>query len=133
MNLKRICRDIVARVMPVWVESYKKLVVAAAAVVFVCCYVAHVLTSSRKGFVSLKLRRGASESAVHYERYMKLQGGVGGGGELPPPVWCSMLLLPCPPWLRRVGDGEEEGGDGELDDILEPGEGVSIPRPPPIN
>lgn len=45
---------------------------------------------------------------------MKLQGGVGGGGE--PPVMAIGT---------RVGEGDEEGGDGELDDTLEGGEGDS--------
>lgn len=61
---------------------------------------------------------------------MKLHGGVGGGGDSFP--WIRLLL----PWLRlppssgiRVGEGEEEGGDGELEDMLDAGDGVSI-RPP---
>lgn len=61
---------------------------------------------------------------------MKLQGGVGGGGDSLP--W---LIRPLPaPWPgcpARVGEGEEEGGDGELEDTLEGGDGDSSPRPPP--
>lgn len=35
-----------------------------------------------------------------------------------------MFELSCPPWLPlpcgiRVGEGEEEGGDGELEDTLD--------------
>lgn len=45
---------------------------------------------------------------------MKLQGGVGGGGE--PPLMAIGT---------RVGDGDEEGGDGELDETLEGGVGDS--------
>lgn len=48
---------------------------------------------------------------------MKLQGGVGGGGDPPPPVMAIGT---------RVGEGDEEGGDGELDDTLEGGEGDVI-------
>lgn len=47
---------------------------------------------------------------------MKLQGGVGGGGDPPPPVMAIGT---------RVGEGDEEGGDGELDETLEGGEGDS--------
>ena len=47
-----------------------------------------------------------------------------------------MLVLPWPAWLplpsgTRVGDGEEEGGDGELEDMLDGGDGDSRARPPP--
>lgn len=53
------------------------------------------------------------ESLLNYERYMKLQGGVGGGGE------------PLIGMGTSVGDGDEEGGDGELDETLEGGDGDS--------
>lgn len=46
---------------------------------------------------------------------MKLQGGVGGGGG----CWPLMAIG------TRVGEGDEEGGDGELDDTLDDGEGDS--------
>lgn len=50
-----------------------------------------------------------------YDRYMKLQGGVrvGGGGE-------PLIAIGT-----RVGDGDEEGGEGELEETLEGGEGDS--------
>lgn len=51
--------------------------------------------------------------AKDYDRYMKLQGGVGGGGD-------PLIAIGT-----RVGDGEEEGGEGELDETLEDGEGDS--------
>ena len=47
---------------------------------------------------------------------MKLHGGVGGGG------------VAEPVGATSVGDGEEEGGDGELEDMLDGGEGDSRPR-----
>lgn len=62
---------------------------------------------------------------------MKLHGGVrgGGGGGVEPPPWPPMPMLdptpPIPGMETRVGDGEEEGGEGELDDTLDGGEGDS--------
>lgn len=46
---------------------------------------------------------------------MKLQGGVGGGGG----CWPLMAIG------TRVGEGDEEGEDRELDDTLDDGEGDS--------
>lgn len=65
---------------------------------------------------------------------MKLQGGVGGGGDSEPawimPGLPAAWLLPVPRGTR-VGEGEEEGGDGELEDMLDGGDGDSMPRLPP--
>lgn len=44
---------------------------------------------------------------------MKLQGGIGGGDD-------PLIAIGT-----RVGEGDEEGGEGELDDSLDGGEGDS--------